>query len=83
MTRIEDLGEYLHELGKNEEDTSTSDSSEVPEIPTEEIDFGSTDFTTSEESSFNTEETTLCNFRKNHLFSLGHFVIRFATVKTL
>jgi uncharacterized protein YbjQ (UPF0145 family) len=58
MTRIEDLGEYLHELGKNEEDTSTSDSSEVPEIPTEEIDFGSTDFTTSEESSFNTEETT-------------------------
>jgi uncharacterized protein YbjQ (UPF0145 family) len=58
MTRIEDLGEYLHELGKNEEDTSTSDSSEVPEIPTEEIDFGSTDFATSEESSFNTEETT-------------------------
>ena len=67
MTRIEDLGEYLHELGKDEEDTSTSDSSEVPEIPTEEIDFGSTDFATSEESSFgsseeestfNTEETT-------------------------
>jgi hypothetical protein len=67
MTRIEDLGEYLHELGKDEEDTSTSDSSEVPELPTEEIDFGSTDFATSEESSFgsseeettfNTEETT-------------------------
>jgi uncharacterized protein YbjQ (UPF0145 family) len=59
MTRIEDLGEYLHELGKDEEET-TSESAELPEIPAEEIDFGSTDFAPTEETSFGAseEETT-------------------------
>lgn len=62
MTRIEDLAEYLHELGQDEEDAAALESAEVPDIPTEETDFGSTDFGSAEEtpaeSSFTTEEST-------------------------
>jgi uncharacterized protein YbjQ (UPF0145 family) len=48
------LGEYLHELNKEDEESP----SEVPDIPTEETDFGSTDFgSTEEEPAFGSEET--------------------------
>ncbi len=42
LTRIEDLGEYLHEL--NNEEESFEVTPDLPDVPTEESDFGSTDF---------------------------------------
>ncbi len=57
MTRIEDLAEYLHELSAEDEAAAALEESEVPEIPTEETDFGSSDFgTTEEETTFGTTE---------------------------
>lgn len=60
MTRIEDLAEYLHELGEDDEEATPPESPEVPDIPTEETDFGSNDFSSTEESNFGStdEEST-------------------------
>ena len=41
LTRIEDLGEYLHELNEEEENHSTFENSDLPEIPSEEISLDS------------------------------------------
>lgn len=55
LTRIEDLGEYLHELSQDDE--SFEPPSEVPEIPTEETDFSSGSFeSTEEDTPFTSEE---------------------------
>ena len=60
MTRIEDLGEYLHELNQEDEESTSFEPSEVPDIPTAETDFSSNDFGSSEENNFESaeEETT-------------------------
>lgn len=56
LTRIEDLGEYLHAL--DDEDTSFEPTPDLPEIPSEETDFGSTDFgSTDEDTTFTTTST--------------------------
>lgn len=48
LTRIEDLGEFIHELNADEESTSFEDDpSEVPDFPSENL-----------ESAFSTEEET-------------------------
>ena len=52
MTRIEDLGEYLHELTQEDEESTSFEPSEMPDIPTEETDFGTNDFGSSEENNF-------------------------------
>jgi hypothetical protein len=55
LTRIEDLGEYLHELNE-EDDTSELDSSDqLPDLPTEENTFADTSF---ESESFSSEEVS-------------------------
>ena len=66
LTRIEDLGEYLHAL--DDDDSSFEPTPDLPEIPSEETDFGSTDFgstddttsfeTTSEEPDFGSSEVS-------------------------
>jgi hypothetical protein len=56
MTRIEDLGEYLHELNQEDEESTSFEPSEVPDIPTEETDFSSNDFGSSEETNFESSE---------------------------
>jgi len=56
MTRIEDLGEYLHELNQEDEESTSFEPSEVPDIPTEETDFSSNDFGSSEETNFESVE---------------------------
>lgn len=53
LTRIEDLGEYLHAL--DEEETSFEPTPDLPEIPTEETDFGSADFSSETETETETE----------------------------
>jgi uncharacterized protein YbjQ (UPF0145 family) len=60
MTRIEDLGEYLHELNQEDEESTSFEPSEVSEIPTEENDFGTNDFASTEENNFESveDETT-------------------------
>jgi hypothetical protein len=60
MTRIEDLGEYLHELNQEDEESTSFEPSEVPDIPTEETDFSANDFGSSEENNFESaqEEST-------------------------
>jgi uncharacterized protein YbjQ (UPF0145 family) len=52
MTRIEDLGEYLHELNQEDEESTSFEPSEVPDIPSEETDFSTNDFGSSEENNF-------------------------------
>ena len=66
LTRIEDLGEYLHEL--NEDNSSFEPPADLPDVPSEETDFSSnfeeqeTTFSSEEpafesnESSFSSEE---------------------------
>ena len=44
LTRIEDLGEYLHELNSEEETFEVDQSADLPELPTEETSFESTTF---------------------------------------
>ena len=56
MTRIEDLGEYLHELNQEDEESTSFEPSEVPEIPAEETDFSSNDFGSTEENNFESVE---------------------------
>lgn len=58
MTRIEDLGEYLHELNQEDEESTSFEPSEMPDIPTEEeeTDFGTNDFASSEENNFESTE---------------------------
>lgn len=60
MTRIEDLGEFLHELNQEDEESTSFEPSEVSEIPTEENDFGTNDFASTEENNFESveDETT-------------------------
>ena len=60
LTRIEDLGEYLHELNGEEEDNSSFENSDLPEIPSEEVSLDS-DSTTNFETDtppFEISETT-------------------------
>ena len=64
LTRIEDLGEYLHELNSEEDSSEFGSSDQLPELPTEDNTFADTSFESesfpSEEVSFEaqTEETT-------------------------
>lgn len=53
LTRIEDLGEYLHEL--NNEEESFEVTPDLPEVPSDELDFGESDFGQAEISA----ETTI------------------------
>jgi uncharacterized protein YbjQ (UPF0145 family) len=83
LTRIEDLGEYLHAL--EEEEPSFEPTPDLPEIPTEETDFGSTDFgsetetentdttfTTSDEPDFGSSETSSFETpEEDNLFGAG------------
>lgn len=57
LTRIEDLGEFLHDL--NDDNSSFEPTPDLPEIPSEESDFGSTDFGSSDDTTFTstTDET--------------------------
>lgn len=55
LTRIEDLGEYLHAL--DDDDSSFEPTPDLPEIPSEETDFGSTDFGSSDDTT-SFEETS-------------------------
>lgn len=54
LTRIEDLGEYIHELNQEDEEILDS-SSELPDLPSEDNDFSS-NFGEEEAPSFNSEE---------------------------
>ena len=54
LTRIEDLGEFLHDL--NDDNSSFEPTPDLPEIPSEESDFGSTDFGSSDDSTFTSSE---------------------------
>ena len=56
MTRIEDLGEYLHELNQEDEESTSFEPSELPDLPTEETDFSTNEFGSSEENNFESVE---------------------------
>ena len=65
LTRIEDLGEFIHELSEDEELTSgedfLSETSELPDLPQTEDDSESSftsDFSSGEDLSFGTTEET-------------------------
>lgn len=63
LTRIEDLGEFIHELNQEEEETTEDafGSSELPDLPSDEDSpFGSDDssFSSSEESTFGEDSET-------------------------
>lgn len=68
LTRIEDLGEFIHELNEDEETTSFDDfPSDVPDLPSSEensdsLDFGSSDDASSFETSFESEEESTSDF---------------------
>lgn len=44
LTRIEDLGEYLHELNSEEENFEVDRPADLPDLPTEETSFETTSF---------------------------------------
>jgi uncharacterized protein YbjQ (UPF0145 family) len=53
LTRIEDLGEYLHELNSEEENFEVDQPADLPELPPEESSFETTSF---ESESFSSSE---------------------------
>jgi len=65
LTRIEDLGEYLHEL---KEEASTEDAHSVPDLPPEETDFSENSFQP-EEINFDSEEPAFSSSEDSSLFS--------------
>lgn len=81
LTRIEDLGEYLHEL--NEENNSSFENPELPELPSDEGSFlsDSTDsspsdspsFEISEDSNLSSEESTFATSEETIDFGSNDF----------
>lgn len=64
LTRIEDLGEFIHELGQDDEEIASDfGSSEIPDLPSEEESFFGEEednsFTTSEESTESDAESSI------------------------
>ncbi len=55
LTRIEDLGEYLHELNSEEETFEVDQPADLPELPTEETSFETTTF---DSESFSSSDET-------------------------
>ena len=80
LTRIEDLGEFIHELNEDEETTSFDDfPSEVPDLPvseeeSESLDFGSSEDSSPFETSFASEEENTSDFGLNFESSEGEAI---------
>lgn len=70
LTRIEDLGEYLHEL---HDESSFEATEETPEIPTEDESLSETDFTLSEDTNFSSEEPAFGSSEEETTFESPDF----------
>ncbi len=72
LTRIEDLGEYLHELDAEEDTSELESSDQLPDLPAEDNTFSDTSFESesfsSEEVSFETQpEETISSFSDSEI----------------
>ncbi len=75
LTRIEDLGEYLHELSQ-EEEIPAFEETELPNVPEDDSSFGSETFSTDDSSPFGEESSTFApqedsNFSDSETFTVS------------
>jgi hypothetical protein len=79
LTRIEDLGEYLHELNSEEDSIELGSSDQLPELPTEDNTFADTSF---ESESFPSEEASFETQPEETTSSFSHTEINFETTES-